>query len=72
MKVNGYEVGRKPTDEEFRRYFFVRRFIQREWIAGWLGTGELTQDEFELLVDKWDNMEFSAEEDVINERSKLC
>jgi len=63
MKVNGYEIGRKPTDEEFRRYFFVNRFCKREWIAGWLGEGELSQDEFELLVDRFEDLDFSAEED---------
>ena len=70
MIVNGYEVGAKPTDEEFAIYRKVRDFHSSEWIARWLGYSErmgsamrLTQEEFELLCHRFGKLDFSAEEE---------
>lgn len=60
--INGYEVGQEPTREELETYWKVQEFLRREWVAGVLGEGELTGDEFELVVDRFEKLDFSAEE----------
>ena len=63
MKVNGYEIGDEPTREEFRIYWRVKRFIQEEYVAGWLeGEERLEPDEFVNLCSDFDDGDFSAEE----------
>ena len=63
MKVNGYEIGKEPTNEEMAVYMGVKRFLMREWIAGWLeGQEPLSQDGFETLVHRYMKLDFSAEE----------
>lgn len=78
MKVNGYEVGPYPTDEEFAVYRKVEQFLALEWMACMVDEGLLTQDEFELLESRYSKLDFSAEEcdaveyeveQIINERS---
>jgi len=60
--VNGYMVGNEPTSEDFIVYWRVQDFLRREWIAGELGEGELTADEFDTLVGRYAKLDFSAEE----------
>ena len=62
MKVNGYEVGQYPTDEEFATYRKVERFLSLEWLACMVDEGVLTQDEFELLEHRYSKLDFSIEE----------
>ena len=63
MKIKGYEIGDKPTHEEFAAYFKVKNFLRNEWIACWLeGEEPLTQDEFDDLCLDYEGADFSAEE----------
>jgi len=63
MEINGYEVWDEPTDEEFATYRRVKRFLQQEWIAGWLeGKERLEQGEFIALCEDFEDLDFSAEE----------
>lgn len=70
MEIGGYIIGNEPTDEEFRTYFRVQHFLRNEWVANWLnsrrelyGDEPLSQREFELLVHRFEVLDFSAEED---------
>ena len=75
MKVNGYEVGQEPTDEEFRTYMRVKGHYERLEIAQWLGGYEareireqfnehepLNDGEFDRLFHRFSKLDFSAEE----------
>ena len=68
MKVNGYEIGEEPTREEFRIYWRVKRFIQEEFIAYWLGdAARLEPWEFVNICSDFDDADFSAEEGALLE-----
>ena len=65
-----YEVGTEPTSEEFAIYAKVQHFLRKEWIAGWLevreelyGEEPLSQEDFELLVARFERLDFSRDED---------
>ena len=62
MLVNGYEVGREPSDEEFATYIRVKNFLRREFVAQWAPEGQLTPEEFDTLEYRLGTADFSAEE----------
>lgn len=81
MKVNGYEVGQEPTDEEFAAYKKVKEHYTRIDVASFIdGQRErLTDEEFDLLCHRigkldcgeqmWEALWWEHEE-IINGRSR--
>ena len=64
MLVNGYEIGEKPTHDEFVTYYKVKRYFENEFVAEWLeGKPHLTKIEFyDLCAARNRTMESSDEE----------
>ena len=61
MVVNGYRIGDAPTKEEIEVFERVKHYYNAEWIAGWLGTGEISQRRFEELVHAYETSEYLAD-----------
>ena len=65
-----YDCGTEPTNEEFATYMKVEHYYRAAWVAGWLETHEevfgyepLTQEQFQLLVARFEQLDFDYEED---------
>ena len=69
MVENGYVITDEPTSEEFRTWQKVERHFVQAAIAAWMelkceyGFERLTQEEFDLLYERFEKLDFSAEQE---------